>query len=671
MKTPHRITLAAAVLALAAGLAVAPPAAAASGQVVHGTISLGDASHPAAAGEARVSLVGTNLDTSVVTVGGPVLTDASGAYSLTAPIPNPNEHIELHVEYLGTGGYQSVYGNRAKFVGLPGEGENLSLLPGADITFDQTLPLPTTITGRIVTTANAAAPAGSVVAARSDTYQWFSAHNDQAPAVTTLADGTYTISGLLPGTYSVSYDSSGSYWNGTAWAYRDTATRPFAVNTAGGSAAAADQVAYGLAQISAGFQCPRCSNTAGPSVGDSQLIQVEPDGSETVVLRMPQYLGVSGVSGASGSYSFPAFPGTYRVMEYIGGQPEAGVFWSDPITVGEYDSVSPTTTLSLPATTRLAGADRYATSATISANTLSSSSRYDPGVGTVFIASGQNFPDALSAVPVAGSLGAPLLLVPQGFVPDTISAELTRLRPGRIVIVGGTATVSDSVAQSLTQFVASPADVVRVAGADRFATSRALTEFGFPTGSKTLLLASGWTFPDALSAGAAAASKHAGVLLVDGRGSSPDAATLAELQRSGVTNVEIVGGPAAISSGFEAGLSAIPGLTVTRVSGADRFATSVAITADAFPGLNSVQSNAVGGLHVHDTAVIASGANFPDALAGAALAGRMGAPLLIAGQGCLPPDALSAAEYLGVTTAVLIGGTAALSTPLDTLTTCR
>ncbi|WP_434317957.1 cell wall-binding repeat-containing protein [Leifsonia sp. P73] len=621
MKTPRPITLAAAVLALAAGLAVASPAAADSGPVVHGTISLGDASHPAAAGEARVSLVGTYLDTSVVPIGSPVLTDASGAYSLTAPLPYPNEHLELHVEYLGTGGYQSVYGNRAKFVGLPGEGEDLSLLSGADITFDQTLPLPTTITGRIVTTANAAAPAGSVIAARSDTWQWFSAHKDQAPAVTTLADGTYTISGLLPGAYSVGYDGQGSYWTGTSWANRETATRAFAVDTAAGSVAAADQTTYGLAQISAGFQCPRCSSTAtGSIVGDSQLIQVEADGSETVLQRTAQYMGTYG------TYGFLTFPGTYRVMEYIAGQPEAGTFWSDPITLGEYDSIYPTTTLSLPATTRLAGADRYATSATISANTLSSSSRYDPGVGTVFVASGQNFPDALSAVPVAGSLGAPLLLVPQGFVPDAIGAELTRLRPGRIVIVGGTATVSDSVAQSLSQFVASPADVVRVAGGDRFATSRALTEFGFPTGSKTLLLASGWTFPDALSAGAAARAKHAGVLLVDGRASAPDAATVAELQRSGVTNVEIVGGAAAISSGFEAGLSAIPGLTVTRVAGADRFATSVAITADAFPGLDSAQTGVVGALHEHDTAVIASGANFPDALAGAALAGRMGAP---------------------------------------------
>ena len=185
-----------------------------------------------------------------------------------------------------------------------------------------------------------------------------------------------------------------------------------------------------------------------------------------------------------------------------------------------------------------------------------------------------------------------------------------------------------------------------------------------------MLLASAWTFPDALSAGAAAAAKHAGVLLVDGRLSSPDSATIAELKRSGVTNVEVVGGPAAISQGFADGLSAA-GLTVTRVAGADRFATSVAISSDAFPGLRQAPDGAAGALHLFDTAVVASGLNFPDALAGAALAGKLGAPLFIATNACVPPDALEAMEEMGVRTAILIGGTATLSTALDRLATCR
>ncbi|MGH1548979.1 cell wall-binding repeat-containing protein [Leifsonia poae] len=664
MKRPHRLVFAAALLAVVGGLAVATPAAADSSLVVHGTISLGDSSHPAAAGEARVSLVATYLSTEVDTIGSPVLTDASGHYSVTAPLPLSQAHVELRVEYLGAGGYQSVYGNRTRYVGLPGEGDDLLVPSAADVSFDQTLPLPTTITGRIVTTAGAAAQQGTLTAERSDTWQWFSARADTAPNVRSLADGTYAISGLLPGAYSVTFQASGTSWSGGSPVPWTLQTKPFAVDTTSASKTAPDQVAYGMAEITGSFPCSRCSAASGSIIQESQLLQVQPDGSETVIERKADYIG------NYGSYTFSVFPGTYRVMEYIGGQPAAGAFRSDPITLGEYGFASPTTALTLPSTTRLAGADRYATAATISANTLSPSSEYAPGVGTVFVASGQNFPDALSSVPVAGSLGAPLLLVPQGFVPASIDAELTRLRPGRIVIVGGTASVSDSVARSLAHYVASPADVIRVAGSDRFATSRALMEFGFPTGSKTVLLASGFGFPDALSAGAAATSKHAGVLLVDGRGTAPDPATLEELKRTGVTKVEIVGGPAAISSQYEAALARIPGLSVGRVSGPDRFSTSVAITKDAFPGLDGAQTYAVGAFHPRDSAVIASGLNFPDALAGAALAGRMGAPLLIATQSCLPPDALQAMENVGVKTAVLIGGINSLASSLDTLSTC-
>jgi putative cell wall-binding protein len=157
---------------------------------------------------------------------------------------------------------------------------------------------------------------------------------------------------------------------------------------------------------------------------------------------------------------------------------------------------------------------------------------------------------------------------------------------------------------------------------------------------------------------------------VNGRLTSPDAETIAELRRSGVTKVEVVGGAAAISQGFADGLSAA-GFTVQRVAGADRFATSVAITADAFPGVGQAPEGAVGALRLSETAVIASGLNFPDALAGAALAGKLGAPLLIATNACLPPDALGAMEDIGVKKVVVIGGTAGLSGALDRLATCR
>ena len=88
---------------------------------------------------------------------------------------------------------------------------------------------------------------------------------------------------------------------------------------------------------------------------------------------------------------------------------------------------------------RLAGDDRYGTAAAISAATA-------PGVGTMYVAAGKSYPDALAAAPIAAKAKAPVLLVPWDSIPDVIAAELARLHPGRIVVLGGPVSVSDSVA---------------------------------------------------------------------------------------------------------------------------------------------------------------------------------------------------------------------------------
>jgi putative cell wall-binding protein len=92
--------------------------------------------------------------------------------------------------------------------------------------------------------------------------------------------------------------------------------------------------------------------------------------------------------------------------------------------------------------TRLAGADRYATAAAVSSATFSSAT-------TVFVATGRNFPDALGGGPVAGRVPGPLLLVPGTSVPASVVAELQRLDPGSVVILGGTGVVSSGVAAQI------------------------------------------------------------------------------------------------------------------------------------------------------------------------------------------------------------------------------
>ena len=95
--------------------------------------------------------------------------------------------------------------------------------------------------------------------------------------------------------------------------------------------------------------------------------------------------------------------------------------------------------------TRLAGGDRYATSVEISKSLWSSAS-------SVYIATGAFFPDGLAAAALASRDGAPLLLVKGGIVPDVILNELRRLKPQRIVIIGGPAAVPDGTRDALLYY---------------------------------------------------------------------------------------------------------------------------------------------------------------------------------------------------------------------------
>ena len=116
---------------------------------------------------------------------------------------------------------------------------------------------------------------------------------------------------------------------------------------------------------------------------------------------------------------------------------------------------------------RLAGSNRYATAAAVSKAYVSKVG------GTVFVATGANFPDALAGAAAAGAMGAPILLVAQGSVPTATATELTRLKPAKIVILGSTGVVSDAVASDLGHYAAS---VTRLAGSNRYATAAAVSK---------------------------------------------------------------------------------------------------------------------------------------------------------------------------------------------------
>lgn len=292
---------------------------------------------------------------------------------------------------------------------------------------------------------------------------------------------------------------------------------------------------------------------------------------------------------------------------------------------------------------RLAGTDRYGTAVAVS------KAAFPATAPVVYVASGANFPDALSAGPVAAAKGGPLLLTRPTRLPAEIAAEIGRLQPKKIVIVGSRGAVSGSVEAALKKL---GPQVVREGGTDRYATSRRLVERSFPATAPAVYLATGAGFADALSAGAAAAKAGGPVLLVRGNASGLDVGTTALLEKLSPGTITIVGGKNAVSNGILQQAKTLAG-TVTRIGGVDRYETS-AMIADTWSAAQH--------------AYIASGATFPDALVGSALAGKEGEPLYIIDPVCPPRDAQRSQRGLGITALTVLGGPSVLADDAPTRT---
>lgn len=298
---------------------------------------------------------------------------------------------------------------------------------------------------------------------------------------------------------------------------------------------------------------------------------------------------------------------------------------------------------------RIAGADRYEVAVNIS-------KAANPGTSYVAVlVTGENYPDALSSVPLATRSGSPLLLTAKDALPAGVKAELERLQVKEVRIVGGLNSVSAAVENEVSALPSHPV-VNRTEGADRFEVSRnVMNRFSWSSSPSSTYLATGSNFPDALSSGPAAAQIGAPVLLVNGSAATLDAATKSTLQDNLVTAAAIAGGPNSVSPGIEADLeSFIP--TVERLGGADRFQASLTINDDAFSSASEV--------------FLATGLKFPDALSGGAFAGRLSAPLFVVPSDCVPQGVLDSIARLGATKVTLLGGTASLSPAVEALTPC-
>jgi putative cell wall-binding protein len=286
---------------------------------------------------------------------------------------------------------------------------------------------------------------------------------------------------------------------------------------------------------------------------------------------------------------------------------------------------------------RLAGSNRYATAAAVSA------ASFDPGVPTVFVATGTNFPDALAAGAAAAERNSPLLLTAPTSLPAETAAELARLQPKSITVLGSSGAVSDGVAAQLGNYTAG--SVTRLAGADRYATAAATSAATFSSGVPVVYVATGANFPDALAGVPASGVKGGPVLLVTA--SAIPATTQVELSRLRPGRIVILGASGVISDGVAATLAGFTSGDVSRLAGTDRYATAAAISKATFA--------------TADTVFIATGLNFADALGGGPVAGIGSAPLLLVSATGVPTSIASELLRLNPSHVTVLGGTGVVS----------
>lgn len=299
--------------------------------------------------------------------------------------------------------------------------------------------------------------------------------------------------------------------------------------------------------------------------------------------------------------------------------------------------ISPAT----PVVHRIWGPDRYATAAALS------QSAYPNGATNVMVATGRNFPDALAGSAAAGRFSMPVLLTQLDSIPASTLSEIDRLNPQKIYVLGGPAVVSEAVRTQLQPYAAT-GEVERIFGADRFATAAAISARFYAPNVQAAFIAVGTGFPDALAGAPAAALLDSPLLLV--RTDAITDATSAELSRLQPQKIYILGGPAVVSDAVAAQLDGYTTGPVHRLWGPDRYATAAAVARGFFAAV---------------PAFVATGQNFPDALAGGAVAGNQGLPVLLARGSPFPLTTGQEVLRLGSPYLVMLGGTSALSTGVE------
>jgi putative cell wall-binding protein len=375
-------------------------------------------------------------------------------------------------------------------------------------------------------------------------------------------------------------------------------------------------------------------------------------------------------------------------------------------SVNQTDIVAPALVVNAVSTDvihRIGGSDRYETAAKIALN--NGANDY------IVLASGENFPDALSSGYLANQIGGgSIVLTQQAALPPVTATAMRELGTRTVFIIGGPNAISAGVEAQLRDtpqyypgghetIGQGKLDVIRLGGTDRYNTNQIVNQyaaamlhgdpnpvgrtsitFGAPS-KLTAFVATGENFPDALAVGpGTAGAQHSAPvsgslpLILTPSGSLTESAS-SQMDNLGIEQVVIAGGTNAISAGVASDITA-KGVAVDRFGGVNRFATA-ALIADFENAEVAPTTSIPGGLGFDgSTVILTNGYNFPDALSGAPFAGGSESPIMLTDPTTLSPETntwllANAAQYdsvialgLGqaVSNAVLDAANAAVAT---------
>ncbi|OXS54406.1 pre-peptidase [Bacillus sp. V-88] len=272
----------------------------------------------------------------------------------------------------------------------------------------------------------------------------------------------------------------------------------------------------------------------------------------------------------------------------------------------------------------VSGLNREGTAIEVSKNLHEDGFADDHKYKTVILSTGYNFPDSLSAGPLASAIDAPILPVgSNGKLSKDVLNEIERLGAENVYILGGEGVVSADVFAQLNSISINSSDIERLETdgmPNRYGTNLAivskLQELGFK--GNGVFVATGKNFADALSAAAVAGANDMPIVLTDGKGLSDEAKAILEDEK-----VYVLGGKAAVPENVVAEAKKVA-VDVKVLSGVNRYGTLAAILGEF---ANST-----------DKLYVASGKNFPDALSAAPLVTDNSGLLLLTDPNGLPKE---------------------------------